>query len=198
MDFRSFVIVLYLVGATACAHAAAPQDGAAASVSPVAPSPLEPGAFSIRLERVRVFIKDGRPQAYVEAPLGDSCNSLRRVDQHRSSNAISLTMTGNRTGGPCAYLMQYIKQWIALEGAFPSGAYTLRVNDMRVNFTILTGAAGELQIEPDPGPLPSDPPAAVVPGIVSPNDPPSNPRQPNVVPGSPGAPVGRAGAVDRS
>jgi hypothetical protein len=68
------------------------------------------------------------------------------------------------------------------------------VNDVRVDFAIAVGASGAIRIEPDPGPLPADPSPQVIPGVVSPNDPPPGTRQPNVVPGSPGAPIGRAPA----
>src|SRR5688572_12060851 len=194
MDFKSCLMTLSLFAAGACSQAATAQNGGTASLTPVAPSPLETGAFPIRVERVRVFVKDGRPQAYVEAPLGDSCNSLQPIEQRRDASTIHVRMTGNRTAGPCAYLMQFIQQWIALDGAFTTGAYHLRVNDVRVDFAIVVGASGQMQIEPDPGPLPADPPASVIPGVVSPNDPPSDRRQPHVVPGSPGAPIGRPSA----
>jgi hypothetical protein len=55
------------------------------AISPTAPSTpsqiQQVGPFDLEVTRLRVFIKEGRPQAHIEAPLGDSCNSLQQITQ---------------------------------------------------------------------------------------------------------------------
>jgi hypothetical protein len=135
-----------------------------------APSALQDGTSEIAVSRVRVFVKDGRPQAYVEAPLGGGCTNLDPVIQRRRDHTITVTMTATTKGAPCTMIFKYVNDWVPLDGTFDGGLYTLRVNRATHEFRVVSAGSDELRIEPDPGPLPTLPPPT--PGAVSPNDPP--------------------------
>jgi hypothetical protein len=71
-----------------------------------APSRL--GADSDRLvevERVRVYVRDGRLQAFVEGPLGDGCTSLKGVTQTRAGNEPRIRLTSVRVGEVCTMML---------------------------------------------------------------------------------------------
>lgn len=46
--------------------------------------------------------------------------------------------------------LRLLNEWVPLDDAFEPGAYTVRANHVRVEFTLVE-AAGQLHIEPDPG-----------------------------------------------
>ncbi len=153
-----FAISVIAAVASCSGEAAAVPDPGRGPTAPSTPSQIQQaGPFDLEVTRLRVFIKEGRPQAYIEAPLGDSCNSLQQITQRRERNAYRVTMTANREGGTCALLMQYLNEWIPLIGSFRAGTYTLQVNGAHVEFHLINHANG-FRIEPDPGPLPSSPP----------------------------------------
>jgi hypothetical protein len=120
---------------------------------PNAPSGQTPVVRDITVTRVRAFIRDGRPQAFVEGELGDGCNALQAITQRRSSNTVDLNVTYRRQGEICTMVMQYVNEWVALDGRFGPGEYTVRANDRAVQFRLVMDGSG-LRIEPDPGPLP--------------------------------------------
>jgi hypothetical protein len=108
----------------------------------------------VRVTRVRAFIKDGVPQAYVEGDIGDGCTKLDSITQTRSANTTTITATLRRQGQQCTMIMQYLNRWVALEGSFTPGEYVVRANDAAVSFRLVAGDGGALRVEPDPGPLP--------------------------------------------
>jgi hypothetical protein len=150
------------------------------------PLPLQDGTSEIEVSRLRVFLKDGRPQAYVEGPLGGGCTNLDPVIQQRSENTITVRMTATTEGAPCTMIFKFVSDWVPLEGTFHAGLYKLRVNRATAEFRLSTATSGVLRIEPDPGPLPTIPPPT--PGAVSPNDPPGRPQTPGQIPGVPSVP----------
>ena len=83
------------------------QDGEGGLLDgPTAPSRL--GADSDRLvevERVRVYVRDGRLQAFVEGPLGDGCTSLKGVTQTRAENEPRIRLTSVRVGEVCTMML---------------------------------------------------------------------------------------------
>jgi hypothetical protein len=151
-----------------------------------APSPLQDGTSEIAVSRVRVFLNDGRPQAYVEAPLGGGCTNLDPVIQRRRDHTIIVTMTATTEGAPCTMIFKHVSDWVPLDGTFAPGLYTLHVNRTTQEFRVVSAASGELRIEPDPGPLPTIPPPT--PGAVSPNDPRGGSQTPGQIPGVPPRP----------
>lgn len=158
MSMKTLFAVSVIAAVVSCGSEAALIPGAGhGSTSPTTPSQVQQGGpFDVEVTRLRVFIKEGRPQAYIEAPLGDSCNALQQITQRRERNAFRITMTANREGGECALLMQYVTEWIPLIGAFRTGIHTLQVNGAHLEFHLINHASG-LRIEPDPGPWPSFP-----------------------------------------
>jgi hypothetical protein len=46
---------------------------------------------------------------------------------------------------------------VVLSRSFEPGEYTLRANVRTLQFRLIRGAAGDLRVDPDPGPLPQPP-----------------------------------------
>jgi hypothetical protein len=132
------------------------QDGEGGLLNgPTAPSRV--GADSehlVEVERVRVYVKDGRLQAFVEGPLGDGCTSLKAVTQTRAGNEVRISLTSVRVGEVCTMMLSYLKRWVPLEGMFSPGSYTVRANQRSIRFQLVIDSSGKPAIEPDPGPLP--------------------------------------------
>jgi hypothetical protein len=101
---------------------------------------------------VRVFIKEGVPQAYVEGEIGDGCSRLDSITQERTANTVVITATLRRQGQQCTMIMQYLNRWVPLDGSFAPGEYAVRANNVSVAFRLV--GVGTLRVEPDPGPLP--------------------------------------------
>jgi hypothetical protein len=182
---KLLVAVSVAIVAAGCAGSSGHIDDTLAGPSP-SPAPLHDGASDIAVSRVRVFLEDGRPRAYVEGPLGDGCANLAPVIQQRRENTITLTMTSTRSGGPCTMIFKFINEWVPLAGTFDAGVYKLRVNRATAEFRLFLAQSGGLRIEPDPGPPPVIPPPT--PGAVSPDDPPGGSQTPGQIPGMPGVP----------
>ena len=105
----------------------------------------------MRVSRVRVFMKDSRPQAHVEGEIGDGCNRLDSITQQRSANTVTITATLRRQGERCTMIMQYLNRWVPLDGSFTPGEYVVRANSAEIAFRLVAGGAGTLRVEPDPG-----------------------------------------------
>jgi hypothetical protein len=144
-------VVLALISVACAGDALDPQTGL-----PSAPSGQTPVVRDLNVSRVRAFIRDGRLQAFVEGELGDGCNALQGITQRRSNNSVDIHVTYRRQGEVCTMIMQYVNEWVALDGPFGPGAYTVRANDRAVEFRLVMDGSG-LRIEPDPGPLPRPP-----------------------------------------
>lgn len=117
------------------------------------PSPVE---SNVTITRVQAFVKEGRIEAFVQGELGDGCTSLQSLKQRRTANTVEITVTSRRQGEVCTMIMQYVNEWVALEGLFGPGDYSVRANARTVQFRLVADAAG-LRIEPDPGPVPQPP-----------------------------------------
>jgi len=108
----------------------------------------------VRVTRVRVFMREGVPQAYVEGEIGDGCNSLDSITQDRTANTVAITATLRRQGQQCTMIMQYLNRWVPLGGSFGPGDYIVRANSAELAFRLVAGGDGTLRVDPDPGALP--------------------------------------------
>lgn len=163
--------VALLVLAGACGSGSSPVSGGLAG-HPTAPSQVAPELGNVHVTRVRVFIKDGVPHAYVEGDLGDGCTRLLPITQQRIGSTVQLTVSSVREGEVCTMIMQIVNQWVPLTGVDTAGAYVVRANRSSVEFTLVAGPDRVLHISPDPGPVPVVP-STSVPGHVAPDGPPA-------------------------
>jgi hypothetical protein len=153
---RSGLVALVVAFAMACGAAERAPNG-----SPSIPgAPSAQGASvegNVKVTSVRAFIKDGRLQAFVQGELGDGCTSLQSATQRRTVNSIDVIVTSTRQGETCTMILQYLNEWVALEGTFEPGEYVVRANTRAVQFRLVRTASGDLRVDPDPGPLPQPP-----------------------------------------
>ena len=94
----------------------------------------------LTIDAVEVRIAESYPvQVFVNVTgsLGDGCTSLGAITQQRSGNTIDVTMQTNHTGAEvCTAIAQLIDENIKLEGEFPAGSYTVRVNGVERAFQV--------------------------------------------------------------
>jgi hypothetical protein len=133
---------------------------------------VAPGVGNVEITRVRVFIRDGRPQAYVEGNLGDGCTRLLPITQQRVASGVNITLSSVREGEVCTMIMQLVNDWIPLAGIDAPGSYTVRANRASIAFQLIAGPDGQLRVDPDPGPPPSFG-ASAAPGFVAPDEEPT-------------------------
>jgi hypothetical protein len=144
-------VALALAACAACTSGEQLTTGGAPS------APTQPVVVgSVKVTRVRVFIKDGRPQAFVQGELGDGCNSLEGIRRQRQGNTVDIAVTYKRAGEVCTMIFQYLNEWVPLEGVADPGEYVVRANGTEVRFRLAREGA-TLRIDPDPGPLPQPP-----------------------------------------
>lgn len=174
---------------TACGSGSAPsQEGLAGG--PTAPSQVAPATGNVDITRVRVFVKDGRPQAYIEGNLGDGCTRLLPLTQQRVGSTIAITVSSVREGEVCTMIMQLVTEWLPLQSVDTPGAYTVRANAASVEFQLVADGDGQVRVEPDPGPVPFVP-DTFIPGWVVPDGPPGGDDEPGQV--EPAAPAPGSG-----
>jgi hypothetical protein len=124
---------------------------------PTIPSRVDlPTQGNVRIARVRAFIKDGGPQLFIEGELGDGCTSLESVSQRRTGNRFDITLESRRHGDVCTMILQFLNEWVPLDGSLTAGEYIVQVNSYRVSFRLFGGSTG-WHIDPDPGPVPQPP-----------------------------------------
>jgi hypothetical protein len=155
MKLTSGLFLACAVAVTACSSSGSPLE--VPSGGPTAPGGLGAGAGGdVRITGVRAYIRDGRPQAFLQGEIGDGCNSLQPIGQKRSDGTFEISVTYKRQGEVCTMIMQLLNEWVPLNGDFAPGSYTLRVNDRSLTFRLVSGPDG-LRVDPDPGPLPQPP-----------------------------------------
>jgi hypothetical protein len=148
-------VLAFAVSAAACSSNGKQLE--VPSGGPTAPGGLGAGATgNVRITRVRAFIKDGRPQAFLQGEIGDGCNSLQGINQQRTDSTFDISVTYRRQGEICTMIMQLLNEWVPLNGTFATGTYVLRVNDRTLQFRLVQDPTG-LRVDPDPGPLPQPP-----------------------------------------
>ncbi len=175
----------------AVATAACGSDGSLSTEGqgglPTSPSQVAPAPGNVDVARVRVYIKDGRPQAYVEGTLGDGCTRLLPVTQQRAGSTFHISLSSVREGEVCTMILQLVNEWVPLDGLDAPGTYQVRANSATVEFELVAGPDGQLRVQPDPGPVPTVP-TTEVPGFVAPDGPPRGGDEPGQVePANPAA-----------
>jgi len=76
-----------------------------------------------------------RPVARVRGVVGDGCSSLHSVSQTRAGSAVTVTILRERPKDAiCTQLAKLYDERIPLDGSFPPGRYTLRVNAFETAF----------------------------------------------------------------
>jgi hypothetical protein len=151
-------IGFYLAAAALMTAACSSDNGqtTAADVStPTTPSQVQaPTQGNVNVTRVRVFMKDGRLQAFIQGELGDGCTSLEPIQQRRSGDTLDIVVKSRREGEVCTMIMQFVDEWVPLDGSFAPGDYTVRANTAVTSFRLVRDANGDVRLDPDPGPLP--------------------------------------------
>jgi hypothetical protein len=134
------------------------QPGSANGAAPTSPSQQGSAAQgNVKVDSVRVFIKDGRVQAFVRGDIGDGCTRLQPMAQTRNGNEINVNVSSIRQGEVCTMIMQLLNGWVPLTGTFEPGAYTVRANGATAAFVLTRDSSGQWAISPDPGLLPDGP-----------------------------------------
>lgn len=94
----------------------------------------------IHIDRVDVVIMQSFPAqaaAHVTGVVGDGCASLHSMRQVRSGKTVTVTILRQRPRvAVCTQIAVLYDESIHLDGQYPPGTYTLRVNDVERNFTI--------------------------------------------------------------
>ncbi len=140
--FLGIASVLLACGAevdpTASSGSAARPTAAAEPTATVDAAKFEINQLPI--ESVDVQVRETMPvqvAVVVKGYLNDSCTTLHNIAQQRDGQTITLTITKQRPKGlDCAQVISEFSETITLEGDFPPGTYTLRVNDMEQTFTV--------------------------------------------------------------
>src|SRR5687767_6376659 len=150
------VTALVLACAVAgCASSMGSESGSGPETSPTGPGQIgQDGRRPVPITRVRVFMMEGRPQAYVEGEIGDGCSRLDSITQERTANTVAITATLRRQGQQCTMIMQYLNRWVPLDGSSAPGEYVVRANSATVAFRLVADGDGTLRVEPDPGARP--------------------------------------------
>jgi hypothetical protein len=146
---------LALAGAACSSNAEGRNQGGAQR--PSAPSPIRPQPVATRVTHVKAYVKDARVQVFVQGELGDGCTTLQGITQRRVDNAIDLTVHASREGDVCTMILRMLNEWVPIEGPTPPGKYVVNAGKIEARFEVVSDAAGQLRIEPDPGPLPTPP-----------------------------------------
>jgi hypothetical protein len=147
------VVALVLACAVAGCMSRGNGNGSGPGTSPTEQI-RQDGRGPVRVTRVRVFMREGVPQAFVEGEIGDGCSRLDSVAQERTANTVVITATLLRQGQQCTMIMQYLNRWVPLGGSFAPGEYLVRANSAEVAFRLVASGEGTLRVEPDPGALP--------------------------------------------
>ncbi len=113
------------------------------AVPPTSEPTADPAANEIKpmpIETVNVQIRESQPvQVAVEVSgtLNDGCTEFHQMSQVRTGTTIEITITTIRPKDMmCTQQLTFYTNTIALEGEFPSGTYTVRVNGVEQTFTI--------------------------------------------------------------
>jgi len=124
----------------ACAPATFTSPLPAAPASPIQPPARDVTIEPIQIDQVEVRIAESFPVqvfAHVTGVIGDGCSSVLPVEQKREGSTITLTINRQRpTEAMCTQLAKLYDENIRLEGDFPAGTYTLKVNSVTQTFTV--------------------------------------------------------------
>lgn len=110
---------------------------AGCTTSPASPDTvIEP----IQIDRVDVTVGSGVPptvEVRAQGVVGDGCSVVRTVRQERAANAVTVTILRERPkDAVCTQQALLYDARIPLDGAFPPGAYIVRVNAVERAFSV--------------------------------------------------------------
>lgn len=82
-------------------------------------------------------------EVLVKGSLPDACTELHDVSQERFGHIIEVQLQTRRPqGAVCARVIRPFRFYLALEGMYGPGSYTLKINDKVVPFTVRRRVAG--------------------------------------------------------
>jgi hypothetical protein len=115
----------------------APTDSAGAYV--VTPAVLD--SVAVRPARREALPGEAVPvEVLVKGALPDACSALDEAVQTRAAHLIDVTLTMRRPRGTvCAQVVRPFRFYLPLDGSFPPGSYTLKVNGTAYPFRIREG-----------------------------------------------------------
>ena len=146
---RTFMILLLTAvllagcGTTQSNATTTPATGHQPTTAPAAP-PLPNMAESdikpTQIESFEVYMRRSHPRkmaVLVSGELPDGCTEYHEATQVRDGNTIDVTITVIRYNNKiCTLAVEHYKEAITLEGDFPPGDYTVRVNGITQRFTL--------------------------------------------------------------
>jgi len=119
-----FALVTILFGTTSC------QSGTGHSDVVIEP---------IEIDSVEVITSDAPSpvSVHVTGRVGDSCWALCPVEQQRSGDRITISITRTLLqNGICQELLQLYDEVIPLQGKFPRGTYEVTINNVKRSFSV--------------------------------------------------------------
>ena len=79
-------------------------------------------------------------EVLIKGALPDACSALNDATQSRAANLLDVTLTMRRPRGAlCAQVVRPFRFYLPLDGLFPPGSYTLKVNGAAYPFRIREG-----------------------------------------------------------
>ena len=146
---RSLMMTMLVLILSACGaqSATSPTTAPATTAPTTPPATVEPtvdlGAMEIKLmpiESVAVNIMESDPvqvAAEISGTLRDGCTEFKDATQTRNGNTITITVNTMRPKDMmCTQDIRFYSTTIKLDGAFPAGNYTVKVNDVEQTFTV--------------------------------------------------------------
>lgn len=93
---------------------------------------IRPAPFALGQQETQV-------ELLVKGAMPDACTELHRVKQERAGHIILMTLETRRPqGGICASVRRPYRFYVMLEGMYPPGNYTLKINDEPYPFEVNT------------------------------------------------------------
>ena len=96
--------------------------------------------FPAQIDSVSVEVAESFPVqvfAHIQGTLGDGCTSLGAITQQREGNTIEVSVNAHHSGAEvCTMMAKFIDERVQLDGTFPAGEYTVRVNGVETTFTV--------------------------------------------------------------
>lgn len=110
-----------------------------AADSVTSPSPM-PREGLVTVTSVSFIVATSFPaqvSARIQGTVPDGCTQVGTVSQSREGNVIVVTIRSQRpTDGPCTTALRDVTVDLRLDGAFVSGAYTVRINGADWTFRV--------------------------------------------------------------
>jgi hypothetical protein len=122
------IILLAVLSSSAC------QSSDPSPVQPEGRLVVEP----IQIDSIELFAAGSAAYSvHVKGIVGDGCSELLPLQQVRQGTDIVVTIQRQRPENAiCTQIARLFDQVIPLEGAFPSGQYTVRINSTTLTFTV--------------------------------------------------------------